>query len=278
MTLTALIIQLLLTIPLTLILNYLSKREDNMLNKIVFPTIYTIIVAALIPSVKDNIFLIVVFEIFLRNFYISNFSHKSNNIVKFLIETILSVVLSLFVYNNFIAQVSNVLPNPENIKPFLWFLIVIYVYNLCKPQLSKVNNIIPNKNEIDKENTIMQYAKYKNKFHKVIKTKNKLIINLVYSIMIYNGTTRPSIYRKAMELKGMLTTQEVPYGIMQFKSKEKLSDNESIVKTIKEFELLLQNSKANENNKIDTMLKNYPEEEKVQIKEIYNEIIEFLKK
>jgi hypothetical protein len=96
--------------------------------------------------------------------------------------------------------------------------------------------------------------------------------------MIYNGTTRPSIYRKAMELKGMLTTQEVPYGIMQFKSKEKLSDNESIVKTIKEFELLLQNSKANENNKIDTMLKNYPEEEKVQIKEIYNEIIEFLKK
>mgnify|MGYP003509859431 CR=1 FL=1 len=124
----------------------------------------------------------------------------------------------------------------------------------------------------------MQYAKYKNKFHKVIKTKNKLIINLVYSIMIYNGTTRPSIYRKAMELKGMLTTQEVPYGIMQFKSKEKLTDIESITKTVKEFETLLSNSKANEENKINTLLINYLEEDKLQIKEIYNEITEFLKK
>ena len=167
MTLTTLIIQLLLTIPLTLILKYLSKKEDNMLNKIVLPTVYTIVIAALIPSIKDNIFLIVVFEIFLRNFYISNFSHKSNNRVKFLIETILSVALILFVYNNFISKVTSVLPNPETIKPFLWFLIVIYIYNLSKPQLSKVNNIIPNKNEIDKENTIMQYAKYKNKFHKI---------------------------------------------------------------------------------------------------------------
>ena len=38
MTLTTLIIQLLLTIPLTLILNYISRKECNMLNKIVFPT------------------------------------------------------------------------------------------------------------------------------------------------------------------------------------------------------------------------------------------------
>lgn len=278
MTLTTLIIQLLLTIPLTLILNYISRKECNMLNKIVFPTVYTILVAALVPSVKESIFLIVIFEIFLRNFYISNFSHKSNNISKFLVESILSVALSLFVYNNFISQVKSVIPNPENIKPFLWFLIIIYIYNLWKPQISKVNNLIPNKNEIDKENTIMQYAKYKNKYHKTIKTKNKLITNIIYSIMIYNGTNKPYAYRKAIEISGILTTQEVPYGIMQYKSKEKLTDAESITKTIKEFETLLSGSKASEENKINNVLSKYPEVAKLQIKEIYKEITEFLKK
>lgn len=278
MTLTTLIIQLILTIPLTLILNFISKKESNMLNKIVFPTVYTILIAALVPSIKENIFLIVIFEMFLRNFYVSNFSHKSNNIAKFLIESLFSAALSLFVYNNFISQVNSVLPNPEAIKPFLWFLIILYIYNLCKPQISKLNNLIPSKNEIDKENTIMQYAKYKNKFHKSIKTKNKLITNMVYSIMIHNGTTKPYAYRKAMELKGMITTQEVPYGIMQYKSKEKLTDIESITKTVKEFETLLSNSKANEENKINTLLINCLEEDKLQIKEIYNEITEFLKK
>lgn len=278
MTLTTLITQLLLTIPLTLILNYISRKESNMLNKIVFPTVYIILIAALIPSVKESIFLIVIFEILLRNFYVSNFSHKSNNISKFLIESILSVALSLFVYNNFISQVKNVIPNPESIKPFLWFLIIIYIYNLCKPQLSKVNNLIPNKNEIDKENTIMQYAKYKNKYHKMIKTKNKLITNIIYSIMIYNGTNKPYAYRKVIELSGILTTKEVPYGIMQYNSKEKLTDAESITKTIKEFETLLSGSKASEENKINTVLCKYPEEVKLQIKEIYNEITEFLKK
>lgn len=278
MTLTILILQLILTIPLTFILNNIAKKNNGSLNKIIFPTIYIILIAALVPKVKENIFLIVIFEMFLRNFYISNFSHKSKNITMFLIESVLSIALSLFVYNNFISQVSNVLPTPESIKPFLWFLIIIYIFNLCKPELNKVNNLIPKKQEINKENTIMQFAKYKNKYHKTIKTKNKLITNIIYSIMIHNGTTKPLTYRKAIELKGMLTTQEVPYGIMQYKSKEKLTDEESITKTIKDFEQLLTNSKGNEENKINTLLNKYSEEEKQQIKEIYNEIIEFLKK
>ena len=48
--------------------------------------------------------------------------------------------------------------------------------------------------------------------------------------------------------------------------------------TIKEFETILTNSKGTEETKINSMLNKYSSEESMQIKEIYNEIIEFLKK
>lgn len=278
MTLTTLITQILLTIPLTFIINTLSKKDNNTIHRIIVPTVYTIILAALIPSIKENIFLIVVFELFIRNFYISNFSNKANNVSKFLIESVISVALSLFTYNQFISKIDSVLPTPESIKPFLWFLMIIYIYTLCKPQINKVNQMIPEKKSVDKENTIMLFAKYKNKYHKVIKTKNTLITNLVYSIMIYNGINKPTALRKTTELRGIITTKPVPYGIMQVTSKIKITDEESIGIVVSNFEKLLKNSKLKEADKIDKLLTDYNEEAKQDIKEIYNEINEFLKK
>lgn len=278
MTLTTLIIQILLTLPLTFIINTLSKKDNNTIHRIIVPTVYTIILAALIPSIKENIFLIVILELFIRNFYISNFSNKANNITKFLIEALLSVALCLFTYNQFISKIDNVLPTPESIKPFLWFLMIVYIYTLCKPQINKVNQMIPEKRTVDKENTIMLFAKYKNKYHKVIKTKNTLITNLVYSIMIYNGITKPTALRKATELKGIITTKPVPYGIMQVTSKIKITDEESIGIVVSNFEKQIKNSKLKENDKIDKLLSEYNNESKQEIKEIYNEINEFLKK
>lgn len=278
MTLTTLIIQILLTLPLTFIINTLSKKDNNTIHRIIVPTVYTIILAALIPSIKENIFLIVIFELFIRNFYISNFSNKANNITKFLIEALLSVALCLFTYNQFISKIDNVLPTPESIKPFLWFLMIVYIYTLCKPQINKVNQMIPEKRTVDKENTIMLFAKYKNKYHKVIKTKNTLITNLVYSIMIYNGITKPTALRKATELKGIITTKPVPYGIMQVTSKIKITDEESIGIVVSNFEKQIKNSKLKENDKVDKLLSEYNNESKQEIKEIYNEITEFLKK
>lgn len=278
MTLTTLIIQILLTIPLTFIINTLSKKENNTIHRIIVPTVYTIILAALIPAIKENIFLIVVFELFIRNFYISNFSNKANNISKFLIESVISVAFSLFTYNQFISKIDSVLPSPESIKPFLWFLMIVYIYTLCKPQINKVNQMIPEKKSVDKENTIMLFAKYKNKYHKVIKTKNTLITNLVYSIMIYNGINKPTALRKTTELRGIITTKPVPYGIMQVTSKIKITDEESIGIVVSNFEKLIKNSKLKEADKIDKLLTDYNEEAKQDIKEIYNEINEFLKK
>ena len=48
---------------------YDELEENNLINRLIIPTVYIIIVSALIPEVSNNIYLIVVFEIFIRNFY-----------------------------------------------------------------------------------------------------------------------------------------------------------------------------------------------------------------
>ena len=56
MTLSTIIIQVLLTIPLTILLNYFNNKENRRLNQILIPSIYIILISALLPSIKENIF------------------------------------------------------------------------------------------------------------------------------------------------------------------------------------------------------------------------------
>ena len=52
MTLTTLMTQLILTIPLTFIIGYINKKENNTINKIIFPTVYMILISAL-PLIEE---------------------------------------------------------------------------------------------------------------------------------------------------------------------------------------------------------------------------------
>lgn len=281
MTLTTILLQILLTIPLTIILNHYQNKDNRKINQIIIPSLYTIIIAALVPSVKENIFLIVIFEIFIRNFYITNVTNRAHesSAISFIIENIISIGLSLFVYNYFIGQVDSVIPNPEDIKAFVWFLIIIYLVYLYN--LTNKNKVVVEKAKTAKiktEKTIMQYAKLKNKYANFVKSKNTLINNLTYAIMIYEDFKTPKVYRNISAYIGAVTKKETKYGIMQIPSYERLSDEESIKITINNFEKELKNTKLKENEKIDKLLIKYKEEEKEQIKNIYKDILEFSKK
>ena len=281
MTLTTIILQILLTIPLTIILNYFQSKDNKKINKLIIPSIYIIIISALIPSIKENIFLIVIFEIFIRNFYITNIVNRSNETgpMSFIIENLLSIGMSLFVYNYFISNVETVIPNPEDIKGFVWFLIILYTVYLYN--ISTKDKVVVEKTKTTKirtEKTIMQYAKFKNKYSNVIKTKNTLINNLTYAIMIFEDYKTPKIYRNINTYIGLVTKKETKYGIMQISSFERLSDEDSIKMTISNFEKELKNTKLKENEKIDKLLSKYKQEEKEQIINIYNSIVEFSKK
>ena len=281
MTLTTIIIQILLTIPLTILLNHYQNETNNKINKLTIPSVYIIVISALVPTVKENIFLIVIFEIFIRNFYISNIINRQNETgpIAFIIESILSIGLSLFVYNYFIGQVDSVIPNPEDIKSFVWFLIILYIVYLYS--ISTKNKVKKEKATITRirtEKTIMQYAKFKNKYASVVNSKNNLVNNLVYAIMIYQDYKTPKLYRNINAYIGAVTKKETKYGIMQTSSYNRLSDEESIRITIDTLDKSLKDIKTKTVDKLDILLSMYNNEEKSQIINIYNEINEFLKK
>lgn len=281
MTLVMLIIQILLTIPLTILLNYFNNKENRSINHLLIPSLYIIIISALIPSIKTNIFLIVVFELFIRNFYITNIISTDNRIDNktFIIEGIISVGISLFVYNYFISKVDTVIPNPEEIKPFLWFLMIIYsIYLLKLSTKNKVKIKEQELKELKKEQIIMQYAKYKNNYYNIVNSKKEIINDLAYCIMIFNNSKKPLVYRKINEYIGLVTKREIPYGIMQISSREYLDDLKSIQLFINNKEELLKENKVKPKEELDLLISNYSNEDQIIIKNIYKEIIEFKKK
>lgn len=281
MTLTTLLFQLILTIPLTIIMNYCKRKESNRINEIILPTIYIIIISALFPTVKNNIFLIVIFEVFIRNFYVttieSNNPLESNSV--FIIDSIISVALSLFTYNYLIASVETLIPNPEDIKPFLWFLIIIYLIYLYTKYTKNRKESKKQKYAVrKKEFTIMQYAKYKSKYSSIVKSKSKIVNDLTYSIMIYETYKTPWIYQKVEEYIGAITKRETKYGIMRQPSYTHLTDEQSITLVLEKLEKGIKNNQVKEKELLNRLLDSYSEEEKESILKIYYEIIEFSKK
>jgi len=281
MTIVTLMTQIILTIPLTGILLYIQTKDKRKINQLVIPTIYIIILSALFPYIKENIYLIVVFEIFIRNFYISNIADKDaeTSNIAFIIESLLSILLSIFTYNYFISKVNTVIPNPEDVKPFIWFIIIIYIINIYKRTTKEIaDNNVKKTLSIKKENIIMQFAKYKNMYSNIIKSKNTVINNLTYAIMINNNYKTSKIYRELKSYIGIITKKETSYGIMQIHSDRYLTDEESIKETIKKIEHQLKNTKLNEKEQMEKILKNYTIKEQSDINYIYDCILEFTKK
>lgn len=281
MTLSTIIIQVLLTIPLTILLNYFNNKENRRLNQILIPSIYIILISALLPSIKENIFLIVIFEIFIRNFYVTNITNRQveTSVFTFIIESILSIALSLFTYNYFINQVATVIPNPEEIKGFIWFLIILYIANLYK--VNSQNKVVKEKTQNikrKKEKTIMQYAKFKNMYSQIVNSSEDMINNLTYATMIYEDYKTPKFYRNINSYIGAVTKKETKYGIMQIPSYTRLSDEESIRRVIENFESKKKESKLKDNELLSELLNNYSEDSKKDILSIYNEILEFTQK
>lgn len=278
MNLGTLLLQILLTVPLTIILNLFRNKESRRLNQILIPSVYIIIIAALIPYVKENIFLIVIFELFIRNFYITNIVNQEKEIsnTAFIIEGIISIALSLFIYNYFINEVETVVPDPETLKPFIWFLIILFIYSLYRigtKNYQEVKTVKTKKRK--KEQTVLKYAKLKNQYGAIVKSRKNIVNNLTYALMIYNDNKVPKLNRKLKEYKGLLTRNEIEYGIMQVPSVTKISDEESIRIMISKLEEKLKGI-SKEQEALETALRDY--NDKSEIINIYNEILEFQKK
>ena len=218
MNIFTLIFQIVFIFPLFFIHEIIDKKEINIVEKAIIPTIYIIVLSALVPDLKTNIFLIVIFEIIFREFYYNYFSNKGSMLNKkeYLIETIISIVLSLITYFYFLNQVDNALPTVEEARPFIWLLVIIFIYNILKNNID-IKIKIENSNFINrkKEYVIVEYARLKNMYYRVIRSKVEDINLLTYSIMIYENNKRPKYVREIDKIVNRFLNREIKYGITQ---------------------------------------------------------------
>lgn len=279
MYLFVMIIQFIFAFFLFSILNYFDNQENenNNINHIIIPSVYIIILSGIFSSLKwtslnENIFMVIVFELIIRLFYVKTILKREvlvNNKYYFTIY-LFAILLGMIIDFNIISKVDNVIPSAESILPGLWLLIVIFVYLLLKGKLTL--KFIQDKRKLTDrlgEYVVVSYARLKNKYNKYVNTKNKDINRIIYSIMIYENYKNPLLMRKLDTLLVKYGTESTELGIMQVKTNKIITDEESIKiatnKIIKIYEKEVK-GKLNEQN-LKLILKKYKKDD-IFIKEV----------
>lgn len=282
MDVLVLLIQLVFTIPLFFINEYFNKKNISSVQKIFIPVVYIIILAGLLGEIKSNIYLIVIFEFILHDFYINNIANTNILVNKkeYFIDSIISIVASIFVYEYYISKVTNILPEASEFRGLLWFLIIVFVYELLKDNITKVeNNNKVSFIERKREYVVVMYAKFKNRYYSIVKSETALINRLIYAIMIYENYRNPIINRKFMNIINRFTNRDSKYGIMQVESSHELTDIQSIelMKSILEDSYSKLNKKLEEKEMILKLLQDkYSDQEYINdICDVYFEIKTF---
>jgi len=139
---------------------------------------------------------------------------------------VISIGVSIAIYYS-IDKSNSMLPNPQALIDQLWILIILFLYSV-------LNNL-----QIDRKGTIKRkekhivskYEYFSNKYGDLISDKvhSNFMRLAVFSIMIYEDFNRSRFIRSIERLVFHFSNEPHSYGIMQFTSKQKLSDEESIM-------------------------------------------------
>ena len=115
-------------------------------------------------------------------------------------------------------------------KNFIWLLIILYLLKKLNVKSIKIKEEeVSNFDNRYQEYVIISYAKFKNKYNYLIKSKNKNIEDILYSFLIYedycNGKLniiKRNILNKVLRTKGI-------YGLIGVESDHFITDEEAIV-------------------------------------------------
>lgn len=264
MDLKVVLIDVFLAIPLFFFLNYFDngEKKDRMeinITHIVFPLVYMVLVSAIFSVfnwnfLSHNLFLVPIFECVLRTIYINRFLNQDNLMnhkYYYMIYTV-TICLSYILYTGFISQVDSVLPDANEFRTFIWFLIILFFYISFKDRIHfdflKEKATFQSKHQ---EYIVMNYAKLRNRFRDIVEVKeNKDLVTLLYAIMVYENLLTPPAMRKLNSYVYRFTNQEVKSGIMQMKSKTYLTDQESITLSIKKLRKIMDKIKQDKKLKL----------------------------
>ena len=287
MSLLTIFIYLGLSFLLFFILNMIDKRSgDNYFDYVIICVIYILVVSGILHGYgivlkNDNIFIIIIFELFIRMFdsnYIKEKNYFKDNIINKK-KYLCSFIAVYFTNILFINHTDNVFPKIENMKIIIWVLIIIYIYSYFKDKKEIKSSKISDMGNIDKrrEYVIVNYAKYKNRYSSVVTSKYRELILVVYTIIIYENQKRPEFFRNIDKFIYQFSHKRRRYGIMQIESYYPIDDVKSIKLGIKKLEKIYDRMNNHNNKDLKLVFKKYYKDTKDidNIMFIYDTISDF---
>lgn len=207
----------------------------NVLIKILVPVIYIIIISGILYEIQQdwlvkNIYLVTIFYYILKWINIVFILRRKDlhDWKSDILFSSIGILISIAIYYTFIIKTKQIFVSIEEIRDGVWVSIIIFIFVVIK------NNIYNNMKTNYKEQEVRKYKYIKNKYlyfkdkyGDIIKTKNKELSNITYSILLYENYNRPFIYRMTEYIK-LIFTGRATLGIMQVSSRTMISSRTSV--------------------------------------------------
>src|SRR5258706_1602454 len=204
----------------------------NFLFRVLSPVVYIIIVSTILYKVGldqlvRNIYLVPVYYILLRiGFNIITNRTRLLNCRRQFIHASWIVIISWLTYDSLIKSKRNILPDFSTISNELWVIILLFLFQT-------LNNLQFSSDDTEKRKETylkLRYYKFRSELDEIIRgvTANKKLQALAYAILTYEDFNRPKAARLIENLKFRLTKKPMTLGVMQIRSSELISDEQSV--------------------------------------------------
>ena len=272
MTLLQIIYYFIVALGLFFILNYFNKLDIKTPSVIILiPIIYLFLISELPYLNKDLIYLVIPIEMLIRIYYTKSVLNQEEKIDKdYYIQTYgLSFILSYLLTEILLTKVNTILPTAEEIRIGIWFFTVLFLYKILNGKISfQLEKQEAKTLKIKEEAIVVKYARFKNQYSHLIKSKDKNRNLLVYAMMIYEDRNRSQFLRNLDRLHYRFTGKVMKMGIMQVETNKEITDEESIKIVLRNLDKIQKEMQSNKNSKkqnihLEVLKEYYQEEEKV---------------
>ena len=231
-----LVAYLLAIILLFLLINFLEQKlRVRYLHEVLLTLIYFLIVGGIFYEFHFStkylytvMLFVAMIEIFLLYYKELSSSRNPYSFYKYLF-----LVMVIYLFNRvFVDRVKGTFLSLEEMKAFIWILVVLYLYWYGRKLLfnKRSRHMVT---RIKDDYLMIQYVHLKNEYRQDISVKNKSLLSLIYAILLYESMRRPFFLRRIDIILYRLDGLPRKFGIMQIKSSNVLSDEESIKRGVK---------------------------------------------
>lgn len=205
----------------------------NFLIRVLTPTVYLIISASVLYSLKLDRY---VNQFYLVSLYYIVFRLLFNlltgrglllNWYRQILYWISILVISYFAYTKLIVSRENLLPDFTTLANELWIIILIFLFHVTNNVRLSTNGTVQRK---EKYLTTMVNS-FKNKYGSIVdeKVSNEHIKGLIYAVLVIENFNRPRLARWIEYLRYFITRKPHTLGIMQYYSFKYINDTESVI-------------------------------------------------